>query len=197
MLVKVISLTFDSTLGGFNDTEIREFLKDKEVISVQDHFFVKNEVPYLTMVIKYFPFRQETDPALAPQVAMTCIVQDVAKSALTIGQYTDRQRRQPTTDPDHRADGTEDDEPVECDVRQRTDQVQAKQAVMRDPAATQLGAELAQVCQDCVVRHHVQAPSHISSTPNEGSAGGSAKPPNARLSTQVKGSRQRRSAAVV
>jgi hypothetical protein len=30
MLVKVISLSFDS-LGGFNDTELRDFLKDKEV----------------------------------------------------------------------------------------------------------------------------------------------------------------------
>lgn len=30
MLVKVISMSFDSALGGFNDMELREFLKDKE-----------------------------------------------------------------------------------------------------------------------------------------------------------------------
>lgn len=65
--MRVISMTFDSALGGFNDSELREFLKDKEVISIEDHFFIKNEVPFLTMVVKYFPFRQETDPALVPQ----------------------------------------------------------------------------------------------------------------------------------
>jgi ATP-dependent DNA helicase RecQ len=67
MLVKVFSLPFDSALGNFNDKELREFLKDKEVISIQEHFFMKNEVPFLTMVIKYFPFRQEADPQMAPQ----------------------------------------------------------------------------------------------------------------------------------
>ena len=67
MLIKVISLTFDSAIGNFNDSEVRDFLKDKEVISIQEHFFVKNEVPYLTLVVKYFPYRQELDSTLAPQ----------------------------------------------------------------------------------------------------------------------------------
>ena len=67
MLVKIFSITFSSALGGFDDTELREFLKDKDVISIQDHFFMKNEVPYLTLIIKYFPFRQELDANLAPQ----------------------------------------------------------------------------------------------------------------------------------
>lgn len=67
MLVKIFSITFNSALGGFDDTELREFLKDKDVISIQDHFFMKNEVPYLTLVIKYFPFRQELDANLAPK----------------------------------------------------------------------------------------------------------------------------------
>jgi ATP-dependent DNA helicase RecQ len=67
MLVKIFSIIFNSALGGFDDTELREFLKDKDVISIQDHFFMKNEVPYLALVIKYFPFRQELDANLAPQ----------------------------------------------------------------------------------------------------------------------------------
>lgn len=36
MLVKGISLTFDSALGGFRDDELREFLKDKELVSMQE-----------------------------------------------------------------------------------------------------------------------------------------------------------------
>ena len=67
MLIKVISLTFDSVSGTFDDSPLREFLKDKEIISIRDHFFVRNEVPYLTVVIRYFPTRQETDPTMAPQ----------------------------------------------------------------------------------------------------------------------------------
>lgn len=67
MLVKILSLTFDSARGNFDDSLLREFLKDKEVISVTDHFFVKNEIPYLTLIVKYFPIRAEVDAELSPQ----------------------------------------------------------------------------------------------------------------------------------
>lgn len=66
VLIKIISLTFDSVRGNFDDTPVREFLKDKEVVSIDDHFFLRNEVPYLTLIIKYFPYRQEINPGIAP-----------------------------------------------------------------------------------------------------------------------------------
>lgn len=62
MLVKVFSLTFNSLTGGFDDEPLRDFIKDKEVISIRDHIFVRNEIPYLTLIVKYFPFRQEVAP---------------------------------------------------------------------------------------------------------------------------------------
>lgn len=62
MLIKIISLTFDSAYGGFKDDDVREFLKDKELVSVRDYLFVKNDVPYLIFVLKYFPHRAEVDP---------------------------------------------------------------------------------------------------------------------------------------
>ena len=65
MLIKVISLSFDSAFGGFKDEEVRDFLKDKELISARDYLFVKNDVPYLIFVIKYFPHRAEVDPKLS------------------------------------------------------------------------------------------------------------------------------------
>lgn len=65
MLIKVISLPFESAFGGFNDEQIREFLKDKELIEAKDYLFVKNEVPYLTFVLRYFPHRAEVDPKLS------------------------------------------------------------------------------------------------------------------------------------
>lgn len=59
MLVKVLSLSFDSAYGGFNDALVTSFLKDKEVISIRDYFFIRNEIPYLALIIKYFPYREE------------------------------------------------------------------------------------------------------------------------------------------
>lgn len=67
MLIKVICLPFDSAYGGFQDEEIREFLKDKELVSSQEHFFVRNDIPYLTFVLKYFPHRVEAEPKLNPK----------------------------------------------------------------------------------------------------------------------------------
>jgi len=67
MLVKIISMTFNSAVGGFNDAELREFIKDIEVISITDHLFIRNEIPYLTLIVKYFPIRQEANPKLTPQ----------------------------------------------------------------------------------------------------------------------------------
>lgn len=67
MLIKVISLAFDSIYGGFNDQEVRDFLKDKEVISVTDFHFIKNDVPYLTFVLRYFPHRAEIESKNAPK----------------------------------------------------------------------------------------------------------------------------------
>jgi superfamily II DNA helicase RecQ len=63
MLLRVFSLTFNSVMGGFDDSGVRDFLRDKELISVRDHLFVRNEIPYLTLVVKYFPFRAEADPS--------------------------------------------------------------------------------------------------------------------------------------
>lgn len=65
MLVRIFSLTFNSALGGFDDEPLRDFMKDKEVISVNDHLFVRNEIPYLTLIIKYFPFRKEVESKAA------------------------------------------------------------------------------------------------------------------------------------
>jgi len=59
MLIQIFSFSFDSMMGGFNDQEMRDFLKDKELLSANEHFFVKNDVPYLTFVLKYQPYRAE------------------------------------------------------------------------------------------------------------------------------------------
>jgi hypothetical protein len=42
MLVKIISVPFETVLGAFDDTALRDFIKDKEVLSVETPFFVRN-----------------------------------------------------------------------------------------------------------------------------------------------------------
>jgi len=67
MLARVITLRFDSVIGGFDDGPLRDFLKDKEVLSIRDYFFVK-EVPYLAVLVTYSLQRPEVaPPAVGPR----------------------------------------------------------------------------------------------------------------------------------
>ena len=66
MLVRVFTLKFNPVLGGFDDGEVRDFIKDKEVLSIRDHFFVKDEVPYLAVLATYNPLQPEAEtPSIA------------------------------------------------------------------------------------------------------------------------------------
>ena len=44
-------MRFNSALEQFDETEFQEFIKDKEIFSVRDHFFLKNDTPYITLII--------------------------------------------------------------------------------------------------------------------------------------------------
>ena len=55
MHVRVFTLRFDPATESFDDTPVREFLADKAVCAVRDHFFVQEGVPYLTLVVTYHP----------------------------------------------------------------------------------------------------------------------------------------------
>jgi len=53
MLARVITLHFNAVLGGFDDTPLREFLTDKDVLAIREHFFIRHDVPYLAMIVTY------------------------------------------------------------------------------------------------------------------------------------------------
>jgi ATP-dependent DNA helicase RecQ len=53
MLARVITLRFSSLLEGFDDAPLRDFIKDKEVHALRDHFFTRNDVPYLAVMVSY------------------------------------------------------------------------------------------------------------------------------------------------
>jgi ATP-dependent DNA helicase RecQ len=55
MLIRVFTLAFEPMTGRFNDDPVRDFIVDKEVASIRDHFFLKDDTPYLTLVVCYRP----------------------------------------------------------------------------------------------------------------------------------------------
>jgi hypothetical protein len=62
MQLKVFTLKFDSLYGGFNDEIVQAFTKDKEIISIKDYFFTRNDVPYLTLIIQYILDHSKFEP---------------------------------------------------------------------------------------------------------------------------------------
>jgi superfamily II DNA helicase RecQ len=52
MLIRIMTLKFNPLLEQFDDAALQDYLKDKEVLSVKDHFFIKNDSPYVTFIIQ-------------------------------------------------------------------------------------------------------------------------------------------------
>lgn len=67
MLVCVFTLKFDPTLGSFDDRGLRDFVKDKEILSIHDHFFTHDEAPYLAVVVTYNLLRPEEGKKTVPE----------------------------------------------------------------------------------------------------------------------------------
>ncbi|MFN0008281.1 MAG: hypothetical protein ACKVXR_10260 [Planctomycetota bacterium] len=50
MRVKLMTFRYSATLGGFDDTPLSDFARDKEVIAFRENFYVVNEVPHVTCI---------------------------------------------------------------------------------------------------------------------------------------------------
>ena len=55
MLLRVITLHFSTAMDGFDDTPLTDLIRDKAVVSLREHFFVRNETPYLVVIVVYDP----------------------------------------------------------------------------------------------------------------------------------------------
>lgn len=53
MLTKIFTLRFNELTDSFDDTPLQEFIKNKEILSLRDHFFMRHEVPYLAVIVSY------------------------------------------------------------------------------------------------------------------------------------------------
>ncbi|MFQ5583847.1 MAG: HRDC domain-containing protein [Calditrichia bacterium] len=62
MLIRIITLRFSAALDGFDDSSLAEFIQDKSVVSLREHFFIRNETPYLAVVVTYEPVLASAKP---------------------------------------------------------------------------------------------------------------------------------------
>ena len=63
MRVQLFTFRYSSTLGGFDDTSLRDFTRDKEVLAFREHFFTVNDVPHVACVVTYQEPKLERAPA--------------------------------------------------------------------------------------------------------------------------------------
>ena len=50
-MIKLFTIKFDRSLEKFDDREFQAYIKDKDVLSVEDHFFICRETPYVLLII--------------------------------------------------------------------------------------------------------------------------------------------------
>jgi hypothetical protein len=93
--LRVFTLQFDPGTQSFDDAQVREFLADKAVSAVRDHFFIQDGSPYLALVVTYHPHATPTPPveraagrvlAPAPGQGGLAAVQQPARVAQRAGQ---------------------------------------------------------------------------------------------------------------
>lgn len=65
MRIHVLTLKFDPAREAFDDGELRDFIKDKEIVSCDSSFFSRNGQQYLSLVVAYHV--SETEPEVSAE----------------------------------------------------------------------------------------------------------------------------------
>ena len=53
MRITLMTFRYSGSLGGFDDTALIDFIRDKEMIAFREHFYTVNEVPHLSCIVHY------------------------------------------------------------------------------------------------------------------------------------------------
>ena len=72
MRIRILTFRYSPTLGAFDDSALAELLRDKELISLREHFFRVSGVPHLACVVTWHEPEvpaeaRPTDGATAPR----------------------------------------------------------------------------------------------------------------------------------
>jgi hypothetical protein len=64
MRVRLFTFRYSASLGGFDDSPLEAFVRDREVVAFREHFYSVNEVPHVTCVVTY------QDAVVPPEVLL-------------------------------------------------------------------------------------------------------------------------------
>lgn len=53
MNIRILTIRFDPILDCFDESELQEFLKDKEILSIEHYSIVREHRPYLVFIVQY------------------------------------------------------------------------------------------------------------------------------------------------
>lgn len=53
MRAKIVTLQYSPTLGGFDERPLADFVRDKQVLAVREHFFTVHDLPHLSCLITW------------------------------------------------------------------------------------------------------------------------------------------------
>jgi hypothetical protein len=53
MRIKLFTFRYSAALGGFDDTPLVKFIRDKELVAFREHFYLVNEVPHMSCILHY------------------------------------------------------------------------------------------------------------------------------------------------
>ena len=84
MRIKLFTFRYSATLGGFDESVLLEFTRDKEIVAFREHFYSVNEVPHVTCVMTY-------QDAVVPPEAMP----SVPEASLRAFSNADGRRNRP------------------------------------------------------------------------------------------------------
>jgi superfamily II DNA helicase RecQ len=79
--LKVFTLRFSDSTGGFNDEALQEFIADKEVIEFTEHFFVHERTPYLMVLLAYRSLSEDGRRRPSPAPDLRRELDDTEKEA--------------------------------------------------------------------------------------------------------------------
>jgi hypothetical protein len=64
MRVRLFTIRYSTSLGGFDEEPLTSFLRDKDLLAIREHFFTVHEIPHVAPGVQYeeAPIRRAPAP---------------------------------------------------------------------------------------------------------------------------------------
>ncbi len=79
MRIKLLTLRYAPALAGFDERPLIDFVADKEVLAIRDHFFVVHDLPHLACLVTYHDPQPPSAPGRASATS-TAVVEQIPEA---------------------------------------------------------------------------------------------------------------------